>query len=227
MNILPKWQKALDRAVDKLLANKARYQQIEKLTNVPWFFIAICHMRESDANFNTYLGNGQSLSRRTTIVPVGRGPFNTFEEGAVDALKYEGLDKETDWSLEHILFLTEGYNGYGYMRMGKASPYVWGYTDQCGRGKYIRDGVYDPNAEETQPGTAALLKGMMAKDRSILASKIPPVVGPIVVTTPLIVIFKDWIVMHPWESGCIAAATIFALGALWYYVRKYRGKVKN
>lgn len=157
----------VDRAVDKLLKNKSRYKAIETLTGVPWYFTAICHMRESSADFGTYMGNGQSLKRKTTLVPKGRGPFDTFEDGACDAFRLEGLNKEKDWSLANILYLSEKYNGFGYMRMGKASPYVWGLTNIAGFGKYVSDGKYSATAVETQPGTAALLKGMMNKDSSI------------------------------------------------------------
>jgi hypothetical protein len=78
-----------------------------------------------------------------------------------------GYDGDTDWSLEHALYLTEKFNGFGYMRMGKASPYVWGQTNIAGLGKYVADGKYSPTAKETQPGTAALLKALMDEDSSI------------------------------------------------------------
>ena len=71
----------------RMLKGKTTYQQIEAKTNAPWHFVALCHYRESHFDFDTYLGNGQSLGRVTTIVPKGRGPFtgpNAFVDGAVD-----------------------------------------------------------------------------------------------------------------------------------------------
>lgn len=59
----------------KALNGKATYQQIERLTGVPWFFTALCHYRESNFDFDTYLGNGESLHRVTKLVPKGRGPL--------------------------------------------------------------------------------------------------------------------------------------------------------
>src|SRR5262245_27153532 len=73
----------------RLLAHKTEYQAIEKATGVPWPMIAVLHLRESNADFGTYLGNGQSLKKKTTIVPKGRGPFKSFKEGAIDALKID------------------------------------------------------------------------------------------------------------------------------------------
>ena len=60
------------------------------------------HYRESNFNFDTYLGNGQSLARVTTIVPKGRGPFtgpDAFINGAIDALRLEGFIGANDWGI--------------------------------------------------------------------------------------------------------------------------------
>ena len=61
-------------------------------------------MRESGADFSTYLGNGEPLTRRTRIVPKGRGPFKTWEDGAVDALRFDSLDDvlAEDWTIEGV-----------------------------------------------------------------------------------------------------------------------------
>ncbi|XUM22232.1 hypothetical protein ACRAVF_00975 [Bradyrhizobium oligotrophicum S58] len=63
--------------------------------------------------------------------------------------------------------LLEQYNGLGYARRGVPSPYVWAGTDQYRAGKYVRDGVYDSQAVDRQPGCAGLLKTMMEIDASI------------------------------------------------------------
>jgi len=44
---------------------------------------------------------------------------------------------------------------------------LWAGTNQYQSGKYVRDGVYDPNAVDSQPGCAGLLMAMMALDPSI------------------------------------------------------------
>jgi len=147
---------------DRLTAAKARYQVVEKATGVPWWFIAVTHQRESSQNWNTYLGNGQSLGRKTTIVPKGRGPFKTWEEGAIDALvncpPYAARNK--DWTIGNALATLEKYNGLGYYKRNLPSPYLWAGTDQYVKGKFVADGVYDPNHVDTQLGVAGLLKFM-------------------------------------------------------------------
>ena len=165
MTIKPNRVAEFDGIARKIIANKARYQEIEAKTGVPWALIAVLHMRESSGNFNTYLGNGQSLSRVTTIVPAGRGPFkgpNAFFDGAVDALRIDGLSSVRDWRLGKQLFYCEQFNGWGYAP--KPSPYIWGGTNVQVRGKWVRDHVFDPTFWDTQPGCAPILATMAKHD---------------------------------------------------------------
>ena len=158
------------RFADFAIQNKQRYIEVESSTTVPWPLVAVIHRRESDADFNTYLGNGQRLSMRTTIEPIGRGPFSSFLEGCIDALKIDGLTgvhQKTDvwklgqewgsWPLEKMLLYAEKLNGLGYFFKGNPSPYVWGGTNIQVVGKYISDGHYDPSVMDTQPGCAPIL----------------------------------------------------------------------
>lgn len=132
--------------------------------NIPWYFLAILHIRESGLNrfgsprFDCYIGNGQPLNRVTTAVPVGRGPFDTFEAGVIDAMVQMGYDKITDWSIEHMLFLFEKFNGAGYFGHGVNSPYVWSFSNLYKVGKYDVDGHFVSILVDDQPGCAVLLK---------------------------------------------------------------------
>lgn len=146
----------------KLAKNKARYQTVEKLTGVPWWFIMCLHERESSGDMNTYLGNGQSLNRITTIEPGGRGPFKSFEDGAVDALVHEKFDKIKDWSIARCLFSAEVYNGPGYRLHGVPSPYVWAGTNQYVRGKYDVDGHFVASLVDQQLGVAVMIQALIS-----------------------------------------------------------------
>ena len=149
------------------LSHKEIYTDIEQATGVPWYLIAVLHRRESDADFHTYLGNGDPLSRKTTHVPRGRGPFATFQAGAIDALRLDGLSSVKDWRLEKALYYCETFNGWGYANRGLPSPYVWGGTNQQRAGKYIRDGVWSSTAWDVQPGCAPIIAGIAWLDPSI------------------------------------------------------------
>jgi len=160
---------------NRLLHGKATYQQIESKTGVPWWFVGLCHYRESNFNFDTYLGNGQSLARVTTIVPKGRGPFtgpDAFTNGALDALRLEGFIGANDWGVARTLYRLEGFNGYGYHGKGVNSPYLYGGSNIYGPpeargGKYVADHVFNPGVVDSQLGTAVILKALMQLDSSI------------------------------------------------------------
>lgn len=155
-------QPAITAAANKVIAGKARYQIIEATTGVPWYFIGILHLRESDCNFHTHLHNGDSLARRTVHVPAGRPKTGTppfsFEFSAQDALAYEGFTKIKDWSLEQMAYSFEQYNGWGYRNKGYSSAYLWSGTNQYTRGKFVSDGVFDPSVVDVQVGTMGVLK---------------------------------------------------------------------
>ncbi|PBB69765.1 peptidoglycan-binding protein [Mesorhizobium sp. WSM4312] len=159
----------------RILDGKTIYAQIESRTGVPWWFVGLCHYRESSLNFGTYLGNGQPLGQRTTIVPKGRGPFtgpNAFVDGALDALRLEGFVGASDWGIARTLFRLEGFNGFGYHGKGVNSPYLYGGSTLYGppearAGKYVKDHVFDPNFADTQLGTAVILKALLSLDPTI------------------------------------------------------------
>ncbi|KAI93539.1 peptidoglycan-binding protein [Rhodomicrobium udaipurense JA643] len=159
--ILPDRRAAVRAVVARLVKGRARYEALQQETGIPWWFIAILHEREGACDFGTYLGNGQSLKRKTTIVPKGRGPFSTFEEGALDALRIKGWLGINDWTLPTVLHRCETFNGWGYLGKGINSPYVWGSTSHQQRGKYVRDGVFDRTVWDVQVGTAAMILGLI------------------------------------------------------------------
>lgn len=167
--IVPAQLAAAKAAAAKIIAHKAVYQEIEVATGVPWFMVGGIHDRESDCDFTTYLGNGQSLNEVTTQVPRGRGPFSSFKLGAIDALTIEGYTQIKAWTPEHILYGAEEYNGWGYTLHNENSPYLWAATTLQQRGKYDADGHYDPNLWDTQLGFVAVLKAICLSDPVINA----------------------------------------------------------
>jgi lysozyme family protein len=159
------------------IEHKARYAAIQEMTardglgregeGVPWWMIAALHRRESDADFTTYLGNGEPLNRKTKLVPKGRGPFASFEAGALDAFKVDGLSAVLDWRLEKVLYFWELFNGPGYHVRGLPSPYLWGGTNIQKPGKFVADGKWNGRAVDKQPGCAPLLAAIAKLDPSI------------------------------------------------------------
>ena len=149
-----------------------RYQAVAAKTGVPWAVIAVIHERESSQDWAASLAQGDPWNRVSVHVPKGRGPFKSWEEAAIDALlscpPFAARNK--DWSIGGTLALLETYNGTGYAKRGMPSPYIWAGTDQYKSGKYIRDGVFDPDVVDSQLGCAGLLMAMMTFDSTITFS---------------------------------------------------------
>lgn len=158
-----------DNLAKRALDNRKIYDDVTAKTGVPWFVLAAIHTRESNMSFKGVLHNGQPIigtGRKTTIVPVGRGPFGSWVEAAIDAIAFKKLDQVQRWSVERCLFECERWNGWGYLGKGN-SPYIWSWTTLYQSGKYVKDHVYDPYAVDVQPGCAAIFKALAKIDPSV------------------------------------------------------------
>jgi lysozyme family protein len=151
--------------VRRLNQGQATYDAVGRdLNGIPWAFIGAIHAMECGFNFAGHMHNGDPLTARTVQVPRGRPrngepPF-TWRESAIDAMTMKGFHEVTDWSIPHMLYLLEKYNGFGYRMRGLASPYLWSFSNHYSKGKFVRDGVYDPNAVSKQCGVAVMLKAV-------------------------------------------------------------------
>lgn len=150
----PGYEALAYRTAHRLYENVSRYTALQTYCGgtVPVVFFMCAHERESDGAWNTYLGNGERLDRVTTMVPTGRGPFASFEDGAKDAVKIEGLDRRTNWTRAELAFELEGFNGFGYYYKGLPSPYIWAGSTIQRPGKYVADGLFDPTVMDPQLG---------------------------------------------------------------------------
>jgi lysozyme family protein len=202
-------------------AAKKRYQTVEKATGVPWWFIAVVHERESGQNFDRSLAQGDPWNKRSVRVPRGRGPFNSWEEAAIDALTNCGpyAARNKDWSIGNALALLEKYNGLGYYNKGIPSPYIWAGTDQYVKGKYIADGKFDPNHVDQQLGVAGLLKRMniFSKTSDGLGTVATVAVGGCVAASQSDPVYWPW----------IAGATVIALIVGYVIAKQIKRKAKE
>jgi lysozyme family protein len=157
----------VDRIVNRIVAHKERYKKAGRPHGVPWHVVAVIHMLESGGNFATHLHNGDPLTARTVHVPRGRpkagNPPFTWEESAADALAFDGLGTRKDWSLPGTLFALERFNGFGYRSRKIHSPYLWSFSNQYRKGKFVGDNLFSPTAVSQQCGAAVLLKRMVAR----------------------------------------------------------------
>jgi lysozyme family protein len=60
-----------------------------------------------------------------------------------------------------MLYLLEKYNGFGYRKMGKPTPYLWSFCNLYEKGKYVADGRFDPKIISKQCGAAIMVKALI------------------------------------------------------------------
>jgi lysozyme family protein len=219
----------LNRLATKIKQYQAVYQKVQDEVGVPWQMVAVIHVREAGetdiGQWKRVLHNGEriiGLGRKTKLVPAGRGPFKTWHEAAIDALKLKGFDKIKSWPVARVLYSLEPYNGYGYRQMGLRSPYLWASTNHQQKGKYVADRVFDANVMDSQIGCAALLKFLdFGKPTTSIATAAATVVvgaGATVYT------YAD----NPWvfyPGICVAA--ICAVVASYKLYQYYKGNKTN
>lgn len=201
--IKPERERELRSAAVRLLRDKATYAIVSQKTDIPIAVLMALAEREMTGNLHCYLGNGQSLKKRTTIVPKGRGPFlqpfpEDFIAGCLDALAIDRLDQVAHqaggWSLARFCYESEEWNGWGYRARGIPSPYVFGATSVQRAGKFPRDHFFDPTMMDPQLGTLAIVEELVRLDPSLvfgdLVTKVddaPPLVPvaphPVMATT--------------------------------------------
>jgi lysozyme family protein len=150
----------LDKIVERIIGAKDRFEVVARQTHCPWYIIAVLSHREGNLSFAVYLGNGDPWKLVTTHAPAGRGPFSSWEDGAVDAIKFFQLDGTDNLPLGQLLQRMEGFNGFGYRVYGIFSPYLWSSTDLYTKGKYISERNFDPNVIDAQIGIVGLLRRM-------------------------------------------------------------------
>jgi lysozyme family protein len=149
----------------RLNQGRPTYTQVgDDLNGIPWMFIGAIHGMECGFNFAGHLHNGDPLSARTVHVPAGRpmagSPPFTWRQSAVDALTLKGFHDVSDWSIPHMLYLLEKYNGFGYRFRRVPTPYLWSFSNLYEKGKFVRDGRFDPDAVSRQCGAALMLKAV-------------------------------------------------------------------
>lgn len=157
----------------KIVAKKSRYAAVMKETGVPWHVVGLIHAMEAGCNFNCHLHNGDPLTARTRQVPKGRptqgDPPFAWKDSAVDALRFDGLDKIKEWPLERVCYELEKFNGWGY-RIRKTNiqtPYLWSGSNHYAQGKFVQDGVFSPTVVSGQSGAMPILERMIVIDPSI------------------------------------------------------------
>jgi lysozyme family protein len=152
---------------EKLINLKPYYEEVSARTGVPIVWLMAINERESGSNLHDYLGNGEPLSRRTTLVPKGRGPFDSWAAGAIDAIQLDHINEVSVWSWPRSLYEGEAWNGFGPRSHGRHTGYLWAGTNIYDGGKYVADGVWEYDEFDHQLGLVPLMAALIAVDPSL------------------------------------------------------------
>jgi len=155
--------RATEVKVTRMKAAKSRYIAVARQFNMPWEVVAVIHSMEGNLSFKRILHNGERLPvKKTRLVPKGRGPFRTWEESAMDALRLKESIMPDTWTIGATLDFLERYNGLGYRKYHPEvnSPYLWSGTNHYTSGKYVADGKWSSTAVSKQIGCVPLLRGL-------------------------------------------------------------------
>lgn len=77
----------------------------------------------------------------------------------MDALTYQGFTGKPSWSLTEALYRWERFNGMGYRKadINIPLPYLWSFSNHYSKGKFVKDGKFDPETQSLQCGAAVML----------------------------------------------------------------------
>ncbi len=132
------------RILKRIEANKDKYCKVACAAKVPYLVVGVIHYLEANNDFTCSIRDGSKLRKGKDWV-----------EDAIEVMKQYSCDK---WDISRALYVLEKHNGFGYRQKGINSPYLWAGTNLYKKGKYVKDGVFDPEAVSKQVGGALILR---------------------------------------------------------------------
>jgi lysozyme family protein len=159
MGKLAEFEKAARRIIALAKAHDDEWQEVHARTgvNIGW---GICSFeRESGSDYRTSPAQGDRWDRPSIHVPAHRGPFKSWGAACIDAYHIDHLEQvgAQNWTWARCCYDDEAFNGFGPRAHGRHSGYLWAGTNVYNGGKYVADGVWNPNAQDRQLGAIPLL----------------------------------------------------------------------
>lgn len=169
--IAPESRQKVEEAYERATANKARIIPIAERLKLPWSLIAALVERESSGNMYRHPANGDSLHDKTSHDPIGlpkeSEPPYTFESVAEEEYREIVRPASGEWNLTRMMQAAERFNGVGYWKADRRSPYIVAATTLQMPGKFVRDHVFDDEWVDDQVGCLALWLMMMENGEDI------------------------------------------------------------
>lgn len=176
MVVRPEARKHVDDVAVKILGYRGRFDEVSAANGVPVIFMGPSFYREASLDFSRNPAQGWPLRSRSKNIPHN-GPFPSWRAAALEAYRLNGLDQvgAERWTWELVCYYGETFNGFGPRNHGRHTGYLWAGTNVYDGGKYVADGVWDPNHHDEQLGIVPIARRMveLAPDLA-LRTVIPP-----------------------------------------------------
>ena len=166
----------------------AEWRSVTDATGVPLLWGVPSNEREDSSDYTRSPAQGDRWDRVSVNVPRGLGPYLNWGASAVAAYKIDHLDRvgAANWTWARACYEGELFNGFGPRNHGKHSGYLWAWTNVYTGGKYVSDGVWDPNAHDQQCGMVPMMimlrrldpKLTFADSLAMVVFKPPPPIPP-------------------------------------------------
>ena len=176
--------------VDEIERVLESYEATAAVTKIPAAWIGPTDCREDDCNPNRGIGQGDPWNRISVHVPRGEGPFASKAIADQFYLHYDKIDVlrgSAAWTLPYSCWSWESWNGFGPRAHGRLSGYLWACMDVYDTaafgghglgGKYVADGVWDPNEVDPQPGAVVLYLELVRRHPSLAIGGPLPEIAP-------------------------------------------------
>lgn len=159
------------------------YRALGEATRVPALLLAALDLREGDCNPHLAIGQGDRWDAVSTHVPRGQGPFPSWQAANEFYVAYDRLAvlSVPEWTWPYACWKTEKWNGFGPRAHGRHSGYLWSCTSvyddatdgEPGGGKYVADGIWNPQAMDRQPGVVPVMLMLDAEYPDLAFAPLP------------------------------------------------------
>lgn len=161
LKVLPEFFDRLKKGRGILLGGRKQYELVSSKIEIPWYVVGVIHCMEAwdEDLWKGSLHNGMPWDEVNAIIPSGpRGPFQSWEEAALDALSLSSLPHQ--WTVSSISRFLEDWNS-SYENLNVNSPYLYyGSNIEC-LGKFKRGIGFVRYAENRQIGSLVILKSLV------------------------------------------------------------------
>jgi len=157
-------QKDVDAAATKLIGfiDHGEYAEGCRQTGVPEIWAAASFEREASSDFTRNPAQGWPLNQVSKIEPHN-GPFPDWTSAQIAAYKIDHLNTigAANWDWPRACYEAELFNGFGPRAHGHHSGYLFSGSDIYDGGKYVSDGVWNPDAIDSQLGVVPMMVRMV------------------------------------------------------------------